>query len=332
MFDVKLPEISRDLLEGNYARYRIEPLQPGWGTTLGASLRRILISSLPGAAVTGIRLAEMPEDPAELPGIEEGLIDLVLNIKQLRFKVSATARKDGHELRAFLRVDGKSRGEITAAQLELPEGVTVINPDAVIATGKGNGEPFELELFIETGRGYGPADERTDLPEDIIPVDAMYTPVPRVNYLVEHTRVGGMTDYDRLLLEIWTDGTIQPDDALSQAAQILTQYATSVARYGRDTGDLGIEEVAAPPEDETNRPIETLKLQMRTTNALRRANITTIREVLNMSDNDLLHLRNFGEKSLAELKEALAAHGFIKLPEGGQAQEAAGRPAAEELG
>ncbi len=309
-------------MTNSYGRYRIEPLQPGWGTTLGASLRRILISSLQGAAVTGIRLAEMPDDPSEIPGIEEGLIDLVLNVKQLRFRVAAS--EDGADpgpYRALLRVVSKLPGEITGASLELPEGMEVVNPDTLIATANGDGSTFELELLVETGVGYGSAEVRTDLPADVIPVDAVYTPVPRVNYVVEHTRVGQMTDYDRLLLEIWTDGTLLPDDALSQAARILTGYATAVARYGRDVSDLGIEEPAAPVEDDTNRPIEVLNLSMRTTNALKRANITTIAQVLAYSDNDLLHLRNFGQKSLVELQEALTAHGYSRPAGEGEAGE-----------
>ena len=309
MFDVRLPEITADRAEENYGRYRIEPLQQGWGTTIGASLRRILLSSIMGAAVTGIRLAEMPDDPTEIPGIEEGLIDLVLNVKQIRCRISEELSTDS-DLRATLKVDGRSPGEITAADLELPEGVDIVNPETYIATATG-GTPFEMELLIETGRGYGAAEARTDLAADIIPVDAMYTPVPRVNYVVEHTRVGMMTDYDRLMMEIWTDGTIDPEDALSQAAQILTQYATAVARYGRDVDELALEEAAPPEDDGTNRAIEVLNLSMRTTNALRRANITTIAQVLAMSDNDLLHLRNFGQKSLVELREVLEAHGYI---------------------
>ncbi|HVG00182.1 MAG TPA: DNA-directed RNA polymerase subunit alpha [Chloroflexia bacterium] len=318
MFDVSLPEINCDAVSDSYGRYRIEPLQPGWGTTLGASLRRILISSLQGAAVTGIRLTEMPDDPSEIPGVEEGLIDLVLNVKQLRFRVSPV--EEGEEPRAnraTLRVVSKLPGEITGASLELPEGLEVVNPDTLIATANGDGSTFELELLIETGIGYGSAEVRTDLPADVIPVDAVYTPVPRVNFVVEHTRVGQMTDYDRLLLEIWTDGTLPPDDALSQAARILTGYATAVARYGRDVSDLGIEEPAAPVEDDTNRPIEVLSLSMRTTNALKRANITSIAQVLAYSDNDLLHLRNFGQKSLVELQEALQAHGYFRPIEEG---------------
>jgi DNA-directed RNA polymerase subunit alpha len=271
--------------------------------------------------VTGIRLAEMPDDPSEIPGIEEGLIDLVLNVKQLRFRVNPT--EDGAEPgsnRALLRVVSKLPGEITGASLELPEGMEVVNPDTLIATANGDGSSFELELLIEIGVGYGSAELRTDLPVDVIPVDAVYTPVPRVNYVVEHTRVGQMTDYDRLLLEIWTDGTLPPDDALSQAARILTGYATAVARYGRDVSDLGIEEPAAPVEDDRNRPIEVLNLSMRTTNALKRANITTIAQVLAYSDNDLLHLRNFGQKSLVELQEALQAHGYDRPTDEGAAE------------
>lgn len=324
MFDVRLPEITRDTTDDNYGRYRIEPLQPGWGTTIGASLRRILISSLVGAAVTGIRLPEMPDDPNEIPGISEGLIDLVLNVKQLRFRVPAQSDGEATSFRVTLRSDGATAGEITASSLELPEGVELVDPDAVVATGNGDGTPFEIEMLVESGRGYGLADMRSDLPGDMIPVDAMYTPVPRVNYVVEHTRVGQMTDYDRLLLEIWTDGTIEPDDALSQAAHILTQYATSVARYGRDISDLDLEEVTPPAEDDTNRPIEVLSLSMRTTNALKRANISTIAQVLAMSDNDLLHLRNFGQKSLVEIREALTANGYevsSEMPSGGDEED-----------
>ncbi|MEO8286366.1 MAG: DNA-directed RNA polymerase subunit alpha [Chloroflexota bacterium] len=314
MFDVSLPEITRDAGGHNYSRYRIEPLQPGWGTTLGASLRRILISALRGAAVTGLRLTEMPDDPNEIPGIEESLIDLVLNVKQIRLRVVGDATSLPDSYRVTLRYPNTSAGDITAENLEVPEELELINPETLIATGTGSGDPFEVELLIETGSGYETAEARTNLTDDMIPVDAMYTPIPRVNYVVEHTRVGQMTDFDRLLLEIWTDGTIDPDDAVSQAARILTQYATAVAGYGRDVSDLGIEEVAAPVEDNTNRSIEDLNLSMRTTNALKRANITTIAQVLTLNDNDLLHLRNFGQKSLVELRDALIANGFA-LPE-----------------
>jgi DNA-directed RNA polymerase subunit alpha len=329
LFDVSLPEITRDAGGNNYSRYRIEPLQPGWGTTLGASLRRILISSLKGAAVTGLRLPEMPDDPNELPGIEENLIDLVLNVKQLRFRTTGDTAPDEGQYRVALRYDSKEAGDITAEYLEVPEGLELINPETLIATANGTGTPFELELLVESGSGYETAEARTSLTEDMIPVDAMYTPIPRVNYVVEHTRVGQVTDYDRLLLEVWTDGTIEPDDAVSQAARILTQYATAVAGYGRDVSDLGLEEAVTPAEDNTNRSIEDLDLSMRTTNALKRANITTIAQVLTLNDNDLLHLRNFGQKSLVELREALVAHGFA-LPDDYEAAEETDQEEAEE--
>lgn len=312
MFDVNLPEITRDSGGPNYSRYRIEPLQPGWGTTLGASLRRIMISSLHGAAVTGLRLAELPDDPNEIPGIRESLIDLVLNVKQLRFRIPGDpgVTEENLQFHVFLNYPNTEAGDITAGSLELPEELELVNPEILVAEATGNGTPFQLELLVETGIGYETAEAHTEVPDDMIPVDAMYTPIPRVNYIVEHTRVGQMTDYDRLLLEIWTDGTIEPDDAVSQAARILTQYATAVAGYGRDFADLGIEEAVASVEDDTNRSIEVLSLSMRTTNALKRANITTIGQILSLSDNDLLHLRNFGAKSLDELKDALVAHGY----------------------
>ena len=304
-----MPEITRDAGGTNYSRYRIEPLQPGWGTTLGASLRRILISSLSGAAVTGIRLAEIPDDPNEIKGIEESLIDLVLNVKQLRFRPAGEDTESSKQFRVTLKYPTRQPGDITGEHLELPEDLELTNPETVLATATGKGA-FELELLVETGSGYETAEARADVPDDFIPVDAMYTPVPRVNYLVEHTRVGQMTDFDRLLLEVWTDGTIQPDDAVSQAARILTQYATAVAGYGRDVADLGLDELPGAPEDDTNRSIEDLNLSMRTTNALKRANITTIGQVLSLNDNDLLHLRNFGQKSLVELRDALVANGY----------------------
>jgi DNA-directed RNA polymerase subunit alpha len=304
-----MPEITRDSGGTNYSRYRIEPLQPGWGTTLGASLRRILITSLTGAAVTGIRLAEIPDDPNEIKGIEESLIDLVLNVKQLRFRATNEGSDSGQQFRITLSYPKKQPGDITAEHLELPEDLELTNPETVIATSDGKGA-FELEVLVETGSGYETAEARSDVLEDFIPIDAMYTPVPRVNYLVEHTRVGQMTDFDRLLLEVWTDGTIQPDDAVSQAAKILTQYATAVAGYGRDVADLGLDDLPGAPEDDTSRSIEELNLSMRTTNALKRANITTIGQVLSLNDNDLLHLRNFGQKSLVELRDALVANGF----------------------
>jgi DNA-directed RNA polymerase subunit alpha len=327
LFDVTLPEINRDAASETYGRYRIEPLQPGWGTTLGSSLRRILMSSLKGAAVTAIRLAEMPDDPSEVPGIEESLLDLVLNLKQLRFRVAEDAATPEGQFRVMLRTDGSGAGELTAADLELPEGVEVVDPDLVLATAAGK-TPFEVELLVETGQGYSPADARTEVAEDMLPIDAMYTPVPKVNYLIEHTRVGQMTDFDRLLLEIWTDGTMQPDDALSQAARILTQYATAVAGYGRDLSELDIEDMTPPVEDDTDRPLEDLNLSMRTANALKRANINSISQVLALSDADLMSLRNFGQKSLDELRAALIAHGF-STPASDEDLESAGEEGSE---
>lgn len=315
MFDVTLPEITRDASNETYGRYRIEPLQPGWGTTLGASLRRILMSSLTGTAVTAIKLTEMPDDPSEVPGVEEGLIDLVLNAKQLRFRVPEGFAEDGGTFRVTLKADGKNPGVQTAGDLELPEGVEVVDPDLLLVTAVRGKTNFEMELLVETGTGYSPADNRSDVPEDMIPVDAMYTPVPKVNYIIEHTRVGQMTDYDRLLLEVWTDGSLEPDDALSQAARILTQYAASVAGYGRDATDLGLEEMAAPAEEDLDRPLEDLNLSMRTANALKRANINSVSQVLALTDNDLLGLRNFGQKSLDELRDALSAHGYATYSE-----------------
>ena len=212
-----------------------------------------MISSLHGAAVTGLRLAELPDDPNEIPGIRENLIDLVLNVKQLRFRISEdmALADENTQMHVYLNYPNTEAGDITAESLEVPEGLEIINPETLIAEATGDGTPFQLDLLVQTGIGYETAEARIEVPDDMIPVDAMYTPIPRVSYVVERTRVGQMTDYDRLLLEIWTDGTIDPDDAVSQAARILTQYATAVAGYGRDIADLGIDEPVAPVEDDT---------------------------------------------------------------------------------
>lgn len=316
MFNIQLPQIERVQTGTDYSLFRIEPLEPGWGNTLGAALRRILLSSLPGAAVTAIRLDPLNADMNGVEGVQEDLLDIILNVKQVRLRAAGAALNAAQVV--GLRAAGERHGglELTAADLALPDGVEVLNPDHVLATLERADAPVEMEVQIAGGRGYVPADQHTDTPLDMIPVDAIYTPIPRVNYIIEHTRVGMMTNYDRLLLEIWTDGTITPDEAISQAARILTRYATSIASFGQESESVAepvaaVNGTAAAPSA-GNVTLDDLKLSVRTLNALKRANINSITQVLETSNQELMSLRNFGQKSLDELRVALAANGIHK--------------------
>jgi DNA-directed RNA polymerase subunit alpha len=314
VFNIQLPQIERVRSEDNYALYRVDPLEPGWGYTLGSALRRILLSSLQGTAVTAIRLDPLNEDMSGVEGVQEDLLDIILNVKQLRLRAETEVPETGQII--GLRDASERNGDttLTAADLALPEGVEVLNPDQVLATLATPDAPVDLELLVEAGRGYVPADQHENAPMDMIPIDAIYTPIPRVNYIIEHTRVGMMTNYDRLLLEIWTNGTITPDEAISQAARILTRYATSIASFGQETEAIPEVAPAAPATTPSaaNMTLDDLKLSVRTLNALKRANINTVAQVLATPDSDLLALRNFGQKSLDELKAALEANGIAR--------------------
>ena len=313
VFNIQLPQIELVEHRENFGRFRIEPLEPGWGHTLGSSLRRILLSALMGAAVSAMRIEPLTDDMSGVEGVQEDLLDIILNVKQLRIKARADQLKGG--MRLTLRPDGAGTRLLTAADLRLPEGVEIVNPESPLITPTADRGGWELELLVESGRGYVLADEQANTPLDMIPLDATYTPIMHVDYLIEHTRVGQNVDFDRLLLDIDTDGTISPEDALSQAARILTRYANTVANFGQDTGEPEEAVAGAAPaagDAATAMTLEELGLSVRTVNALKRANVNTVAQALAISDGELMGLRNFGQKSLEELKNALAAHGFHK--------------------
>lgn|GEM_PF-683297 len=315
MLDIILPEIEQIVTDVDHARFKIEPLEPGWGYTLGNALRRILTNSLPGAAVTAVKLSAEPGADGRLPQIEEDIIDVILNTKQLRLRY-----RGDQPVRVHLKVDGK-KGSLTAANLQLPEGVEVMNPDSELVHSTGSKGGLEIEMLVQQGFGYSPAEQHAEYtPFDMTPIDALYSPIPRLNYVVEHTRLGQRTDYDRLLLDIWTDGSIEPVEALRQAAQILTRHGQIVASFSGTIVEDEVEEVEEVPvtSPSINIPIEQLNLTSRTFNALKRAYIDTVGQVLTMTDNELLGLRNFGQKALDELRE--------KLVERGLAGEAAANP------
>src|SRR5438046_3054114 len=309
LLEITLPRIKNTKTQGNYASYDIEPLEAGYRMTLGNALRRVLLSSLSGAAVTSIRIEGVQHEFQDVANVLEDVTDIVLNVKKLRLRSFSD-----HPVTMRLEVTGER--EVTAADIAAPSTVEIVNPELHIATLDNDNARLEMELVVETGRGYVPADSKEDQPIGVIPVDAIYTPVQKVNYTVEHTRVGQMTNFDKIILEITTDGTITPDEAMRQSADILVKHFTQLANYRA----ISIEPEKAPlsslpiPQKIYDTPIEELDLSVRAYNCLKRSNITKVGQVLSMNEEDLLGVRNFGEKSLQELRERLLVRNFLPNP------------------
>lgn len=308
-----LPKIEGDALTRNYGRFIIGPLESGYGITLGNALRRVLLSSLPGAAVTSIRVSDVHHEFAEMPGVREDVTQVLLQLKQIRLKLTGAEQ-------ARMRLEVRGEGTVTAADVEAPPEVEIVNPDLYLFTVDSDKTKLEIELTVQAGRGYSPTEERGRLPIGELPIDAIFSPVRRVNYDVERARVGQMTNYDRLIVEIWTDGTIRPEEALSQAAQLLVTHLRLVAGVSEESL------AGKPPEEEQPKiaseiyqtPIEQLDLSVRVFNSLKRTGITTIGEVIEMLDKGqdaMLAIRNFGEKSLTELRERLIEKGYLREDE-----------------
>ncbi len=309
MLEITLPRIKNTKTQGNYASYDIEPLEAGYGMTLGNALRRVLLSSLPGAAVTSIRIDGVQHEFQDIPNVTEDVTEMVLNVKKLRLRSFSD-----HPVSMRLEVNGER--VVTAADILAPSTVEIVNPDLYIATLDNDDARLEMELVVETGKGYVPADSKEDQPIGVIPVDAIYTPVQKVNYSVEHTRVGQITNYDKIVLEIWTDGTVTPDEALRQSADILVRHFTQLANYRAvliEPEKAPLSSMPIPPKI-YETPIEELDLSVRAYNCLKRSNITKVGQVLSMNEDDLLGVRNFGEKSLQELREKLLLRNFLPNP------------------
>jgi DNA-directed RNA polymerase subunit alpha len=307
-----LPRIKNTKTQGNYASYDIEPLEAGYGMTLGNALRRVLLSSLPGAAVTSVRIEGVQHEFQDIPNVMEDVTDIVLNVKKLRLRSFSD-----HPVSMRLEINGdRSNHEVTAADIMAPSTVEIVNPELHIATLDNENARLEIELVVETGRGYVPADSKEDQPIGVIPVDAIYTPVQKVNYTVEHTRVGQMTNFDKIVLDITTDGTITPDEALRQSADILVRHFTQLSNYRAIMAEpekAPLSSLPIPPKI-YDTPIEELDLSVRAYNCLKRSNITKVGQVLSMNEEDLLGVRNFGEKSLQELRERLLQRNFLPNP------------------
>ncbi|MBI2756139.1 MAG: DNA-directed RNA polymerase subunit alpha [Chloroflexi bacterium] len=292
---------------GDYAKFQVEPLDRGFGLTLGNALRRVLLSSLRGAAVTAVRIERVSHEFATLPGVKEDTTELLLNLKQLRMK-SHTDQP------VALRLEAQGPGVVTAADLIYPSEIEIANPELQIATLDSPEARLDMELTVERGTGFLSADGRENVPLGVIPMDAVFTPIKRVNYTVESARVGARTDLDRLIVEILTDGTITPTSALVSASRtLIDQFALfdELQQPARRSDKQGLGSGPVPSRV-FDMPIEQLELSQRTYNCLKRSQITKVGQILTMSEDELLSLRNFGQKSLTELREKLREHGVIE--------------------
>jgi DNA-directed RNA polymerase subunit alpha len=306
------PKIEREAEARNYGKFIISPLERGYGITLGNALRRVLLSSLEGAAVTSIRIADVQHEFSDIPGVREDVIRVMLQIKQLRMKLY-----DVDTARLHLEVRGG--GVVTAGDIVSPPEVEIMNPDLYLFTVDDSNANLEIELTVERGRGYSPADDRIgNLPIGELPVDAIYSPVKRVNWDVASARVGQSTNYDRLIMEIWTDGTVGPEEALSTSAKLLIDHLRHLAGISEETLATiseTVEEGSRLTSEMIETPIENLDLSVRVFNSLKRTGITTVGEVLELlekGDEAVMSIRNFGEKSLDELRQKMREKGYIQ--------------------
>ena len=294
-----------------YAKYEASPLPAGYGVTIGNALRRVLLSSLEGAAVTSIQVRDVYHEFSTIPGVVEDVTAIVLNVKKLRLKSYAP-----HPVQ--LRLSKSGAGAVTAHDIEANADVEIINPDQHLLTLDSDDVPVEIDMTVERGVGYLAAERSEQLPIGVIPVDAIFSPVRKVNYTVENTRVGQMTNYDKLTIEIETDGTLTPEEALSRAAEILVGQFSLFTAAGKAlvATEGGVPGAPQLPPNMLDMPIEELDLPMRAYNSLKRNNIVKVGQLLQLQDEDLLRMRNFGKKSLDEMKERLRMRGFLPPDDG----------------
>lgn len=306
------PELLRDKESRNYSKFIISPLEQGYGVTLGNSLRRVLLSSLEGAAVTSVRISEALHEFTDIPGVREDVLQVILQIKQIRLIM--------HEGDiAHMHLEVKGEGQFVAGDIQLPSELEIVNPDLYLFTSDDPKTQLSLDFTVERGRGYQPADPQSrELPIGELPVDAIFTPVKRVNYVVSSARVLQSSNYDKLELEIWTDGTISPEKSLSNAARILIEQFRTISGLKEELitiakeSEPAINHIASEAND---TPIENLDLSVRVFNSLKRTGITNVGDVIELlgkGEEAIMSIRNFGEKSLDELRQKMHEKGFLK--------------------
>ena len=309
-----------------YVRLIAEPLAAGFGTTLGNALRRVLLSSLPGAAVSSLRIEEVEHEFSTIPNMKEDTTEFLLNIKEIRLR-SYSDRP------AKLYLEAQGEGPVTAGNIQSTADYDIVNPDLHLATLDSPTARLTVELNVEVGQGYTPAGQAEGLPIGVIPVDAIFSPVRRVNFHVAHTRVGQFTNYDRLSLEVWTDGTMSGVDAVSKSADIIVDELRMFAQLGKPlppTVDRGLGLGTSLPPDKYNMPIEDLNLSVRAYNCLKRSGLMTVGSVLEKSEDELLSLRNFGRKSYDELRDKLVELNLL-MPQDETSEESGALPLAHSV-
>jgi len=312
------PQIEVEEATGEFARIVAAPLPPGFGITLGNALRRVLLSSLKGAAVTSVRVDGVQHEFSTIPNVKEDTIEFLLNVKELRLR--ALSDRAGT---LVLDVTGRT-GPVTAADIQVPEHYEIVNPDLYLATVDAKDGRLYVEFNVDQGQGYQPAGQVDGTMIGVIPVDAIFSPVQKVNYRIEHTRVGQATNYDKLTLEIWTDGTMTSVEAISKSAEVLIDQFRLFSHMGRPampTVERGLGAGRQLPPDKYNMAIEDLNLSMRAYNCLRRSGLMTVGQVLEKSEEELLALRNFGRKSYDELRERLDEMNLLPMDAGRAAED-----------
>ena len=315
---IKCVDTTTDSDGSQYGKFVIEPLERGFGQTIGNSLRRVLLSSLEGSAVTSVRIEGITHEFTAIPGVVEDVIDIMLNLKGLVVKCDSKEAQ-------HIRLDVDKPGQVLASDLDLPAGVKVVNPDWVICT-VSQGGSIHADMIVETGKGYIAIDvlkeNKGGLPIDMLPIDATFMPIKRVSYNVEATRVGDVVDYDKLILEIWSNGSIDVSTALAQASNLLIEHFTQIASVAGQpmvaSSQVILDEEETPKEEVSNNEpeldIDALELSVRAYNCLKRASINSMSELLKKSEHDLLSIKNFGKKSSDEVIEKLKEFGLSLAP------------------
>ena len=315
MFDFERPniEVAEISEDKKYGKFVVEPLERGYGITLGNSLRRIMLSSLPGAAVSQVKIEGVLHEFSSIPGVKEDVTEIIMNIKSLAIKNSSDTNEPKT---AYIEYEGE--GIVRASDIQVDQDVEILNPDLVIATLSGKDTKLYMELTITRGRGYVSSDRNKteDLPIGVIAIDSIYTPVERVNMTVENTRVGQITDYDKLTLDVYTNGTLEPDEAVSLAAKVLSEHLSLFIDLSENakTAEVMIETEDDEKEKVLEMSIDELELSVRSYNCLKRAGINTVEELTNKTSEDMMKVRNLGRKSLEEVLAKLKELGLQLNP------------------
>ncbi|MFH1453248.1 MAG: DNA-directed RNA polymerase subunit alpha [Armatimonadota bacterium] len=299
--DIGRPNITSKV-EENYGKFVIEPLPKGYGTTIGNSLRRVLLSSLEGAAITHIKIEGILHEFSTIPGVYEDTTEIILNLKKVRLKLHT-------EFPKTLRLEAKGKKEVKVSDIAPDADVEILNPDLVIATLTGKDSKLVMELRVSHGRGYVPAEKQEGEEKVIglIPVDSIFSPITKVNYVVEDARVGHLTNFDRLILELWSDGSVTPQEALNKAGEIVEHYFGLI----KDFRIVSEEDKETEESQLMGKPVESLNLSIRSYNCLKRSGIKTVGELFQLKEEDFMKMKNFGLKSLEEIREKYKEHGLM---------------------